>query len=180
MITTRQNLQPVVVGVFTKVDSHIGILETDAAHFLVKLVCCIEVARGADPSGAVRIHCLAQKIFSFDFGHFRIVDHKLRHLSQFVLVKCFGIFLCCFQIGIIPVFLVSGISRLNQLAGKRVGVLPFSFAALSIWQWSCRCRCSWRSGQFSAAVLTRKKLYRPAESNASFAASSAFCSSPLA
>ena len=44
-------------------------------------------------------------------------------------MKCFGIFLCCFQIGIIPVFLVSGISRLNQLAGKRVGVLPFSFAA---------------------------------------------------
>ena len=43
MITTRKNLQPVVVGVFTKVDSHIGILETDATHFLVKLVCCIEV-----------------------------------------------------------------------------------------------------------------------------------------
>ena len=43
LITTRQNLQPVVVWVFAKVDSHIGILETDATHFLVKLVCCIEV-----------------------------------------------------------------------------------------------------------------------------------------
>ena len=54
------------------------------------------------------MHRLIQERVAFSFGKVRINCHELRQPSQFVLVKCLGIVLYCFLVGIVPVFLVVG------------------------------------------------------------------------